>query len=369
MDLTFVVLFLIAFLIIIIFLFVYLKNSIVKKQEESLNNVYNKTLNEALIKLTELSKTSLLSEKENIQTDLKNKKELIEKIVSDIAGDLEKRHKELTDTRAENMRLFGDIKRQIEEHQKVTKDLETSAHKLSNILSQNQVRGEWGEKILEDILISAGLEKGVHYLKQETMENKSRPDIVILLPEKRTLNIDAKFPLANILKMNESTEKAQAVIFKKAFEGDVKTKLRDIEKREYINSDEGTLDFAVMFVPNEVVFSYINKEFPSIVDEAFAKKIIIASPFSVYAIARTIMQGYRNYYYEQNLKDVLKNINTLKEQFGKFSNEFEKLGRSFEGVYKDYKQISDTRVSMLNKSFKNIELSSKSKVIPKLLED
>lgn len=336
-----------------------------KEREQELKNIHNQLISDAIIKLTDIAKKSLSSEKETISTDLKNKKETIEQLVKRIEQDLEKRHKELVETRTESMRYFSDIKRQIQEHQKATKDLEASASKLSRVLSNNQVRGEWGEKILEDILISAGLEKGIHYKTQEAMESGVRPDVIIMLPEKRTINIDAKFPLASILKMTDAEDKTHLTNLKKQFEADVRAKIREIVKRNYINSEEGTLDFAIMFVPNEVVFTYINKEFPALVEDAFRKKIIIASPFSIYAIARTIMQGYRNFYYEQNLKEVLKHIASFKENFNKFTEEFEKLGRSFNTVYKDYNKIADTRVAKLNKSFKKIEESEKQNKIKK----
>lgn len=358
MDLIGFTIFAVTIIIILGFL-IWFKKDLQKKQQAGLKDIYNETLNEALVKITNLSKESLKGEKEVISTDLKNKKEAIESLVKRIEDDLHKRHQELVDYRKEGTKYFADVKRQIEEHQKVTSDLKQSSEKLSRILSSNQVRGEWGEKILEDILQNAGLEKGIHYLTQEVMESGVKPDVVILLPEKRRISIDAKFPLSSILKMTESSDKSHLQSLKKQFESDVKARIREISKREYISSDEGTLDFAIMFVPNEVVFSYINKEFPALIEESFNKKIIIASPFSIYAIARTIMQGYRNYYYEQNLKEVLKHIAGLKDQFGKFGEEFEKLGRSFDAVYKDYNKISDTRFKMLNKSFKKIEESEK----------
>lgn len=351
--------------IIIIMFLLWFKNDLQKRQKEDFKNIHNELMNESMTKLSQISKDALKSDKETITTDLKNKKEVMESMVKSIQEDLEKRHKELVESRTENMKYFGDIKRQIEEHQKATKDLDETASKLARVMSNNQVRGEWGEKILEDILVSAGLEKGVHYKTQETMDSGVRPDVIIMLPEKRTINIDAKFPLAAILKMTDAEDKTHLTNLKKQFETDVKAKLRDITKREYINSEHGTLDFAIMFVPNEVVFTYINKEFPALVEEAFSKKIIIASPFSIYAIARTIMQGYRNFYYEQNIKDVLVHITAFKDNFERFTGEFEKLGRSFETTYKDYQQISDTRVKQMNRSFKNIEEAEKSSNIKK----
>lgn len=352
--------------LIILGFLIWFKIDTQKKNKEALKNIYNESLNEALVKINEMSKDSLKGDKETIATDLKNKQESIEKLIKNIESDLEKRDRELRENRNENMRYFSDIKRQIEEHQKATKELQHSSEKLTRILGNNKLRGEWGEKILEDILQSAGLEKNIHYLTQDVVSSGERPDIVILLPEKRRISIDAKFPLNKILEMTEVTDKTSLNNLKKGFETDVKARLREIGKREYINSDEGTLDFAIMFVPNEVVFSYINREFPALVEESFSKKIIIASPFSIYAIARTIMQGYRNYYYEQNIKDVLKEITNFKDQFSRFTEEFDKLGRSFDAVYKDYQKIGTTRVTGMQRTFKNIEQAEKESADNKL---
>ncbi|PIR43787.1 hypothetical protein COV24_00925 [candidate division WWE3 bacterium CG10_big_fil_rev_8_21_14_0_10_32_10] len=345
--------------LIIIGFLIWFKKDLEKKQKEDFKNVYNELMTESLTKLTELSKNALKGEKESISVDLKNKKESIESMVKKIEDDLKTRQKELFESRQETIKHFSDVKRQVQEHQKITEQLRGSTEKLGRILSNNQLRGEWGEKILEDILNSAGLEKGIHYLTQQSMASGVKPDVVILLPEKRRLNIDAKFPLSKILQMSNAEDKSQIAGLKREFESDVKTRLREISKRDYIDSSEDTMDFAIMFVPNEIVFGFINKEFPAVIEEAFSKKIIIASPFSVYAIARTIMQGYRNYYYERNIKEVLIQISSFKDQFVKFQDEFEKLGRSFDTAQKDYKQISNTRVNQMQRTFSKIEEAEK----------
>lgn len=353
-----------ALIIFIAFLY-WFKRDLERRQREDFKNIYNELMTESLSKLTEMSKEHLRSEKENINIDLKNKKETIESLVKRIEEDLKQRHSELIESRNESIRHFSDVRRQVVEHQRITEQLRGSTEKLGRILSNNQVRGEWGEKILEDILQSAGLEKGIHFLTQEAMESGAKPDVVILLPENKRLNIDAKFPLNKIFQMTDLEDGVQLKNIKKEFELDVRAKIREISKRDYINSSEGTLDFAIMFVPNEVVFSFINKEFPSVIEESFSRKIIIASPFSVYAIARTVMQGYRNYYYEKNIKEVLNQIINFKDQFGKFQDEFEKLGRSFETATRDYKQLSDTRVNQMKKTFKNIEDAEKESKLPR----
>ncbi len=366
MDLVINLVTLIIPTLIILGFLIWFKKDLEKKREKEridkeneLRNIHNELIADAMTKLTKIAKDTLASEKETIATDLKNKKETIEQLVKRIEDDLRRRQKELEESNKQTLKHFSDVSRQIREHQKTTQDLKVNTEQLARILSNNQLRGDWGEKILEDILQSAGLEKGIHFVTQESMQSGVRPDVVILLPEEKKINIDVKFPYQKIMKMTQVKSVEEKRTLKEGFERDVKNRLKEIVKRNYINVEEGTMDFAIMFIPNERVFSYINKEFPLLIEEAFNRKIIIASPFSLYAIARTIMQGYRNYYFEQNIRQVLKHIEALKEQFGRFSKEFETLGKSFDSVYKNYKQIAETRFTGLNRAFKKIEESER----------
>jgi DNA recombination protein RmuC len=250
---------------------------------------------------------------------------------------------------------FGEITTAISEHRKITEELKTSTESLAKVLSNNQTRGQWGERIIEDILTSAGLIENIHYSKQLELKSGVKPDITLLLPNERTVSIDVKFPYSEIQKMALAEGKEAKDGHLKAFVRDLKEKMNQIEKRGYISIEEGTLDYAIMFVPNEMLFSFINQQFPDIVDEAMAKKIMIVSPFTFLIVARTVMESYRNFMMENNLRRIVKQIQEFGEEWLRFKKDFESFDVMIDKLKEQYDKITTTRYKMMNSKLKKIE--------------
>ena len=243
---------------------------------------------------------------------------------------------------------------QIEEHRKLTKELETSTSQLSKVLSNNQTRGAWGERIIEDLLISQGLIEGVHYQRQTTLGTSNlKPDITLLLPNDRFVPVDVKFPYSEIQKMSTAETKKGKDEHLLQFKRDLKIKITKVA--EYISPEQNTLDYAIMFVPNEMVFSFINQKFPELVDEALSKRVIIVSPFTFIIVARTVIESYRNFMLEDKLREVIGYIDSFTREWSKFKDQFEKYGRSIDTLGKSYQEITGTRFSVMDKKIKKIE--------------
>ncbi len=287
---------------------------------------------------------------------LESDKDTIAELIKNLQLELKERQKDLRAMEGERDKQFGEVRRAIEEHQKTTAELKTTTDALKNVLSNNQTRGAWGERIIEDILHSAGLVEGVHYARQEKLGSGDvRPDITLLLPNARKVAIDVKFPYAAIQEASLVSGKAEKDALLKKFEGDVRGKLKQIEERGYINPEEGTLDYAIMFVPNELLFSFINQQFPGIVDEAMNKKIMIVSPFTFLIVARTVMESYRNFMMENNLRKIIKHITEFIEEWGKFTVEFNKFDDSIAKLRDSFDKIHTTRYKMMESKIKKIE--------------
>ncbi len=293
---------------------------------------------------------------EQTKNILENDKDTITELVKNLQLELKERQKDLRAMESERDKQFGEVKRAIEEHQKTTAELKTTTDALKNVLSNNQTRGAWGERIIEDILRSAGLIEGVHYSRQEKLgDGDVRPDITLLLPNGRKVAVDVKFPYAAIQEASLANGKAEKETLLKKFESDVRTKLKQIVERGYINSEKGTLDYAIMFVPNELLFSFINQQFPGIVDEAMSKKVMIVSPFTFLIVARTVMESYRNFMVENNLRKIVKHITEFVEEWGKFTVEFNKFDDTIEKLRDSFDHIHTTRYKMMESKIKKIE--------------
>lgn len=237
----------------------------------------------------------------------------------------------------------------------MTDELKTSTAQLASVLSNNQMRGEWGERIIEDLLRSNGLVEGVHYLRQHFLSGSTtlKPDITLLLPDKRVVSVDAKFPYQEIQKMATAEGKATIAAHMKQFEADLKSKITKVAL--YISPEADTLDYSILFVPNEMVFSFINQKFPHLVDEALAKRVMIVSPFTFLIVARTVMESYRNFMIGDKLKEVVKYVDEFSKEWGVFKDEFSKFGRSLETLKVGYEKLTTTRTKQMDRKIEKID--------------
>ena len=202
---------------------------------------------------------------------------------------------------------------------------------LQDILRAPKMRGGMGELFLENLLAQVFIEKSSYSL-QYSFRSKETVDAVIHLRDKMMVCIDSKFPLENFKKMldaqNTKDEKA-ATGFKKLFTTDVKKHIDSIAKK-YILPDEGTLDFALMYIPAENVYYEIaTKDMDSdnnLAQYALSKKVIPVSPNTFFIYLQTLLIGLRGIQIEKNTKEILAKISHLQTDFGKFSEEYALVG-------------------------------------------
>lgn len=335
---TFVYILLILILATLIFL-IY-RQSKQKPVEIDINNAIDILVKQANEKLDDKNKQS--------QIDLMNKKDSIEKMVRQVLDQLNAVEKE-------RISSFTGLKDAIESSAKVTKELSTTTEGLKRTLSSDRMRGAFGEKVAEDLLKQSGFVIGTDYSKQESFE-QGRPDFTIYLPDKTKINVDAKFPYANIVKMSETDNVDQKAQFLKSFETDIKRKITDVSSRNYINPEDNTVDFVVVFIPNEMIFSFIYEKFPTILEEAFNKKIVFAGPFSFTAILRMVRQAYENFRFQKNVQGIITQIKIFETEFEKYNEEFGKLGDRIESLQKQYGEVSSTRTKKLQKVIDKIKI-------------
>ncbi len=289
------------------------------------------------------------SKKEIINESIQHNRETIKELVERINSELDKSKRQLDETEKERIGEFNSLKTVLEEYKTATGDLRESTEGLKNILSNNQLRGRYGEEIAENLLKTIGFVKGENYdanLSQDSIS--TRPDFTIYLPDKTKINIDVKFPLNNFIKFTEEDDKEKKKQFKKQFEQDVKARIKEISGREYINPEEDTVDFVILFVPNEMIFSFIYDQMNEVWNEALVKKVILAGPFSFTAILRMVFQSYKNFKYQENLHEIIKLIKRFELEYNKYSEEVDILGKKIKAVSDQYTEVSIIRTKKLS---------------------
>jgi len=299
-----------------------------------------------------------LSDKGNqIQTDLSNKKDAIEKMVKRVLDELTKNQLKLETAERERVGSFNGLRAAIENSQQLTQQLKVTADSLKSVLSNNQLRGAFGEQVAEDLLKASGFVAGVNYYKQKTA-GTSRPDYTVILPDGTKINIDVKFPYQNLVKMSETDDRHQKDQFLKAFTADISQKIKEVSSRDYINPQDQTVDFVILFIPNEMIFSFIYERLPDARQEALIKKVILAGPFSFTAILRLIYQTYENFRFQKDIQSVINQIKHFEKQFAQYNLSFQELGKKIDAVLRHYQSLETTRTNQLLRSIDKLSLPS-----------
>ena len=287
---------------------------------------------------------------------LDSKKDMIRDLVEKIDSGLKDSQAKIENTEKARIGEFSNLKTVIEEHKKVAAKLKDSTDNLKNILSNNQLRGKYGEEVAENLLKIAGFVKGLNYdgnLSQET--NANRPDFTIYLPDKSKVNIDVKFPYQSLMKFQEVEDELEKKKYFSQFKTDVKQKIKQVTSRDYINPEEKTLDFVILFVPNEMIFSVINDKLYDVVDEANKKKVAIVGPISFITFLRMIHQSYDNFKIQEDLHRVVNLIGKFKDEFGKYNNEFDNIGNKLKSLSGQYDKVAGVRTRQLSKIVDQID--------------
>ncbi len=291
--------------------------------------------------ILELAETKLTGKKEAIDGTLKNMKDDLNK-VEQLMHQLGKGHTE-TNTR-------------LGEAAKVIGELRDTAGGLKNALASNSSRGQWGERMAEDVLRLAGMVEGINYIKQTKLQDSgSRPDFTFILPQKLTLNMDVKFPFSNYQYYVDATTDTEREKYKKEFLKDVRLRIKELQTRSYVNPEENTMDYVLLFIPNEQIFSFINEVGRDIVDEAMQSKTILCSPLSLYAILAVVRQSIDNFRMESKSREMLSLFGKFKEQWEKFKEQMETVKSRFDTVQRGYDELIGARTKQLDRPLEKID--------------
>lgn len=313
-----------------------------------------KDANESLVTM---ANQKLGAEKQEIKSDMENKRAELERLVKVIQEDLKGSKDSLDRAEKERIGSFMALKSQLEEYKKVTDQLSVSTENLKKVLSNNQLRGQFGEQVADDLLKMAGFVRGVDYeFNKEQASTETRPDFTIKLPDGTKINVDSKFPYSNLQKLTESDKKEDRDLYLKAFEKDVREKIKQVTTRDYINPDEKTVDFVILFIPNEMIFSFIYDKMNEVWSDAMNRKVVFAGPFSFTAILRLVKQAYDSFKYQKNIHEIVGHVKAFELEFGKWNFEFEKIGERIESLQKQFNIVSDTRSRQLIKRVEKIQL-------------
>ncbi len=260
--------------------------------------------------------------------------------------------------------LREQIRKLAEENQRITAE----AHALTRALtSQAKTRGNWGERQIERALELSGLQEGREYDREVSLEDdrgrRWRPDVLVHLPEGRALIIDAKLSLNHYIDYVNAKEEEQRQQALKAHVQALKLHVKSLAEKRYDRlKGVKSLDFVLMFVPNESAFvEAINHE-PALYDEAFRQHVVIVTTSTLLASLQTIANLWRYEKQQRNAQKMAEHASKLYDKFVGFVEDMEKLGQRLRQAGESYdgamNKLRDGRGNLMRQMEGFVELGA-----------
>jgi len=266
---------------------------------------------------------------ETAKGDLAQRQESIKTLVEPLKQQLETYQKRLQQSEAAQSSTLGEVKKQLELLSQQSQSLASETLQFRRVLSSNQARGRWGEETLRRVVEAAGMSAHCDFTEQ-TQAGENRPDLVVRLPGDRYIIVDAKVPDFDFLNALESADDAKRAEALAAHAAKLKATIKALADRDYPSQFPNALDYVVLFVPAESLFSAALEGDHDLIVWAAGKRILLATPASLIALLRSVSVSWQQHAQTENAQKIAEAAQELYARVCKFTEHFEKIRAGLE---------------------------------------
>ncbi len=271
-----------------------------------------------------LANETLAKFQESAKGDLKERQQAIATLVGPLTQQLETYQKRLQLSELAQSSTLGEVKKQLETLAAQSQTLSTETFQLRKVLSSNQARGRWGEETLRRVVESAGMSAHCDFSEQ-TQAGDGKPDLVVRLPGERVIIVDSKVPDLDFLTAADAvdtTKRAEALV---QHATKLKATIKALADRDYPQQFPNALDYVVLFLPAESLFSAALEGDQELMVWAQNRRILIATPCSLIAILRSVSLSWQQHQQTENARAIADAAQELFTRVVKFTEHFEKI--------------------------------------------
>jgi len=168
--------------------------------------------------------------------------------------------------------------------------------------------------------------------------------------------MDVKFPLDNYVKYLDAATGIEKERCRLDFLRDVKLRIKEVTTRDYIDRDGQTVDYVLLFIPNEQIYAFVQENDHSIFDDGLRQHVIVCSPMTLFAVLAVVRQSIDNFTLERTSQEIMQLIGSFRKQWDEFIKKMESLGKSLTAAQNDYEALVTTRKRMLEVPLQKIEV-------------
>jgi DNA recombination protein RmuC len=310
-------------------------------------------LRAAVDTLTSIQREGMVAQATVGAEQLDGKKALIDRELEAVREQTERLEALVRELEAGREHKLGVLSEQLDRQHEGLSSLLQTTQSLREALSNTTARGQWGERMAEDVLRLAGFVEGVQYRKQRALESGGVPDFTFLLPQELCLHMDVKFPLDNYLRLLEAGSEIERERHRKAFLKDVRDRVKELARRDYVDAE--SVECVLLFIPNEQVYAFIQEQDRELLDEALRHQVVFCSPLTLFAVLAVVRQAVDNFRLERTSKEILELLHGFGRQWDKFTEQMEKVGRNLKTAGNAFEELQGTRRTQLERELHRID--------------
>src|SRR3954471_5826163 len=233
----------------------------------------------------------------------------------------------------------GQLLSGLEETVRQSQTVAATTQSLREALSSSRARGQWGERMADDVLRLAGFVEGVNYVRQRTLPGGTIPDFTFLLPGGWALHMDVKFPMDNYLRHLNASSDVERRSASTQFLRDVRERVRSLNGRGYVEPG-ATVDFVLLFIPNEATYGFVHEQDVTLADEALRQRVVLCSPFTLFAVLAVVRQAVDSFALQRSTDQILELLTRFSAQWDKFTDAVDTLGRRLDSTGRAFEDLT-----------------------------
>jgi DNA recombination protein RmuC len=285
-----------------------------------------------------------------------------EQLLRPVSEALDRVERQLAESERHRLESHGQIQEQVRAMRDTSHLLRTETSSLVQALRAPQTRGRWGEVQLRRVVELAGMVEHCDFSEQLSVgrsDDRQRPDLVVHLAGGKNVVVDAKVPFAAYLESSSAGDEATATARGEAHARHLRTHVDQLASREYWEALAPSPEFVVLFVPAEPFLSAALDRDPTLLEHAFTRQVVIATPNTLIALLRTVAYTWRQDALADNAQAVLAAGRELHQRLGVLGGHLSKVGSSLESSVKAYNQAIgslETRILVTSRKFRDLNI-------------